>query len=91
MSQETILDLQTAEEWLSQEGKFLFPTEYSWEWFKRQNAEELVEKDALFIGRGRASDKVTPNIAKVVLAILKRQSMESAKYLQQQNALKQKQ
>jgi hypothetical protein len=83
MSQETILDLQPAEQWLAQEGKFLFPTPYSWEWFKRQNAEELVENDALFLGRGRATDKVTPNIGKVVLTILKRQSLDAARHLQQ--------
>jgi hypothetical protein len=83
MSQETIRDLQSVDEWLRAEGKILFPTPYSFEWFKRQNAVELVESDALFLGRGRATDKVTPKIWDVCLAILKRQSLESAKSLQQ--------
>jgi hypothetical protein len=85
MNQETTKKLQTVDEWLSDEGRILFPTNYSFEWFKRQNAVELVESDALFLGRGRATDKVTPKIWDVCLAILKRQSLESAKSLQLKN------
>ena len=77
------LDIKLAMDWFDNEGKFIFSTPYSWEWFKRQHAVELVEADALILGRGRASDKVTSKINQACLYILKRQSLESAKRLEQ--------
>lgn len=68
--------------WLTDEGCVLFATHSSWEWFKRRNALELVESGALILGTGRASDKVTANISQVVLGILRRNSLESAKRLE---------
>jgi hypothetical protein len=83
---ETILnisDIKPAIEWLQDEGRVFFNTQSSWEWFKRRNAVELAESGALILGKGRATDKVSSNISQVVLGILKRNSIESAKRLEQ--------
>lgn len=83
---ETILkisDIKPAIEWLQDEGRVFFYTQSSWEWFKRRNAVELAESGALILGKGRATDKVSSNISQVVLGILKRNSIESAKRLEQ--------
>jgi hypothetical protein len=76
-------DIKPVNAWLEDEGCVFFQTRSSWEWFKRHNALELAESGALILGKGRASDKVTPSISQVVLGILKRKSIESAKRLEQ--------
>jgi hypothetical protein len=78
-----ISDIKPAIEWLQDEGRVFFQTQSSWEWFKRRNAIELAESGALILGKGRATDKVSSNISQVVLGILKRNSIESAKKLEQ--------
>jgi|LauGreSuBDMM15SN_2_FD.fasta_scaffold1429727_1 hypothetical protein len=78
-----ISDIKPAIEWLQDEGRVFFNTQSSWEWFKRRNAVELAESGALILGKGRATDKVSSNISQVVLGILKRNSIESAKRLEQ--------
>ena len=78
-----ISDIKPAIEWLQDEGRVFFQTQSSWEWFKRRNAIELAESGALILGKGRATDKVSSNISQVVLGILKRNSIESAKRLEQ--------
>ena len=86
MDQMKLSDLQPVTAWLADEGGVFFTTQSSWEWFKRRNAIELAESGALILGKGRASDKVTPQISRVVLGILKRKSIESAKRIEQKVA-----
>jgi hypothetical protein len=77
-----ISEIKPATEWLRDEGCVFFKTQSSWEWFKRRNAIELAESGALILGKGRATDKVSTNISHVVLGILKRHSIESARRLE---------
>ncbi len=86
MDQMKLSDIQPVTAWLKDEGGVFFTTQSSWEWFKRRNAIELAESGALILGKGRASDKVTPQISQVVLGILKRKSIESAKRIEQKVA-----
>jgi len=79
-------EIKPATTWWEEEGRVFFTTPSSWEWFKRHNAVELAESGALILGKGRASDKVAPHISQVVLGILKRKSIESAKRLEQKVA-----
>lgn len=79
-------EIKPVRSWLADEGCVFFQTQSSWEWFKKHNAVELTESGALILGKGRASDKVTPQISGVVLGILKRKSIESAKRLEQKVA-----
>lgn len=81
-----IHEIKPATTWWEQEGRVFFATPSSWEWFKRHNAVELAESGALILGKGRASDKVAGHISQVVLGILKRKSIESAKRLEQKVA-----
>ncbi len=83
MDQTKLSEIKPVVSWLKDEGCVFFATQSSWEWFKRRNAVELAESGALILGKGRASDKVTPHISQVVLSILKRNSIESAKRLEQ--------
>ncbi|NQW58134.1 MAG: hypothetical protein HQ456_05425 [Polynucleobacter sp.] len=78
-----ISEIKPATTWLQDEGCVFFKTQSSWEWFKRRNAIELAESGALILGKGRATDKVSANVSQVVLGILKRNSIESAKRLEQ--------
>lgn len=86
MDQINLKAIKPVNEWLADEGCVFFKTRTSWEWFKRNNAVELVDSDALILGKGSASDKVTPLISQVVLNIKKRESLESAKRLEQKVA-----
>jgi hypothetical protein len=86
MDQMKLSDIKPVTAWLADEGGVFFTTQSSWEWFKRRNAIELAEAGALILGKGRASDKVTPLISQVVLGILKRKSIESAKRIEQKVA-----
>lgn len=83
-----IKEIKPVNQWLTDEGHTLFKTRTAWEWFKRTNAVELVESRALILGKGSASDKVTPLISAVVFDILQRKSIASARHLEQKAAAK---
>jgi len=76
-------EIKPATQWWKEEGCVFFATLSSWEWFKRHNAVELAESGALILGKGRATDKVAGHMSQVVISILSRKSLESAKRLQQ--------
>lgn len=58
MLQADISKFQKAKEWRDQRASNLFPTDASWEWFKRCHKNELIRSGALIARAGRAGDLV---------------------------------
>lgn len=64
--------------WLAGSGGGLFPTRSSFEWFKREHRDELIESGQLILGRGRRPDIVGPDIERLAVEILRREQSKAA-------------
>lgn len=66
--------LRQATRWRKERATDVFPTNSSWEWFKRDHRDELIDSGQLIPGRGRRGDLVGSGIDDVVVAILRREA-----------------
>jgi hypothetical protein len=63
--------------WLAEYAEQVFPTQKTWEFFRRAHRDELVREGALYLSSGRRPDYVDANVVGgVVKNILLRESME---------------
>lgn len=66
-----------AKVWRKEDAPEIFPTDGSWEWFKRTHRPELIQSGALVVRTGRSGDLVhTDRIGPVVQRILVTESLK---------------
>lgn len=71
-------DFKRARDWVAEEGGGIFPKYSSFEWFKRQHREELIQSGELITRRGTGGDLVGPNFGRLAVEILQRDQQGAA-------------
>ena len=70
-------DYQSMNRWLKEHSGDVFPNTTSAEWFIRNHRQELVQSGELIARRGSAGNLVGPGFERVVLDILRRESLRT--------------
>lgn len=66
--------LRQAARWREERAAEVFPTQSSWDWFRRNHHQELIRAGVLIPGRGRRGDLVVDGIDRAVVDILRREA-----------------
>lgn len=75
-----VADYRPLRDWVANCGGSTFPTFSSAEWFIRRNRERLTQTGQLIIRKGSAGSLVGPGFDKVVLDILREESVGNSQH-----------